>query len=126
MKNLNKVMIIGNLTRDPEIKETPKGATVAELGVAVNRSLPADNGERREETTYIDVVLWNKLAELAGKFLQKGRSIYVEGRLQTDTWEDRETGKKRSKTKVVGERMEFADAPPESASKRGRHETAIH
>ena len=114
MKSLNKVMLIGNLTRDPEIRQTPKGTTVAELGIAVNRKLASENGERREETTFVDIVLWNKQAELAERFLKKGRSIFVEGRLQTDSWEDRETGKKRSKTKVIGERMEFADAPEKS------------
>ncbi|MEM9479332.1 MAG: single-stranded DNA-binding protein [Verrucomicrobiota bacterium] len=119
MKNLNKVMLIGNLTRDPEVRETPRGATVAELGIALNRTIPGENGEKREETTFVDVVLWSRLAELAGKFLKKGRSVYIEGRLQTDTWEDRETGKRRSKTKIVGERMEFGDAPAKSGADGG-------
>ncbi|MEM8954580.1 MAG: single-stranded DNA-binding protein [Verrucomicrobiota bacterium] len=113
MKNLNKVILIGNLTRDPEVRQTTKGASVAELGLAVNRRVPGGDGaERREETTYVDVVLWNKQADLAGQFLQKGRSVYVEGRLQLETWEDRKTGQKRQKMRVVGERMEFADGPP--------------
>jgi single-strand DNA-binding protein len=111
MNNLNKVILIGNLTRDPEVRQTPKGNAVADLALAVNRRVPGEGGERREETTYVDVVLWNKQAELAGEYLQKGRSVYVEGRLQLESWEDRTTGQKRQKMRVVGERMEFADAP---------------
>jgi single-strand DNA-binding protein len=111
MKNLNKVILIGNLTRDPELRQTPQGNSVADLALAVNRKVPGPGGERQEETTYVDVVLWNKQAELAGEYLHKGRSVYVEGRLQLDTWEDRKTGQRREKVRVVGERMEFADAP---------------
>ncbi|HWB59820.1 MAG TPA: single-stranded DNA-binding protein, partial [Chthoniobacteraceae bacterium] len=102
MANLNKVMLIGNLTRDPEIKYTPKGSAVAELGLAINRNYTLDNGEKREEVTFVDVTLWSRLAELAGQYLKKGRSVYIEGRLQLDTWDDKQTGQKRSKMRVVG------------------------
>ena len=111
MANLNKVMLIGNLTRDPEIKYTPKGSAVADIGLAINRTYTPEGGEKREETIFVDVVLWGSLAELAGKYLSKGRSVYIEGRLQLDTWDDKQTGQKRSKMRVVGESMQFLGAP---------------
>ena len=107
MASLNKVMLIGNLTRDPEIRYTPKGTAVAELGLAVNRRYTADNGEKREEVTFVDVTLWGRTAELAGEYLRKGRPVYIEGRLQLDTWDDKQTGQKRSKLRIVGEEMQF-------------------
>jgi single-strand DNA-binding protein len=106
MPNLNKVMLIGNLTRDPEIKYTAKGTAIGDLSLAINRSFKGDNGERQEETTFVDVTLWGKTAELAGQYLAKGRPVYIEGRLQLDTWQDKE-GQKRSKLKVIGEVMQF-------------------
>lgn len=109
MANVNKVILIGNLTRDPEVKYTPKGSAVSELGLAINRFYSTDNGERREETTFVDVTLWGKQAELAGEYLKKGRSVYIEGRLQLDTWDDKQSGQKRSKLRVVGETMQFLD-----------------
>lgn len=110
MASYNKVMLMGNLTRDPEIRYTPKGSAVADLGLAVNRVYTTENNERREEVTYIDVVLWARLAELASQYLSKGRAVFIEGRLQMDTWEDKQTGQKRSKIRVVGETMQFIDS----------------
>lgn len=107
MASLNKVQIIGNLTRDPEIKYTGKGTAVGELGLAVNRKFKGGDGNLQEEVTFIDIVLWGKTAELAGQYLNKGSSVYIEGRLQLDTWEDKQTGQKRSKLRVVGEEMQF-------------------
>lgn len=107
MANLNKVMLIGNLTRDPELRYTPKGTAVADIGLAINRIWSNESGERQEDTTFVDVTLWGRQAELAEKYLSKGRGAYIEGRLQLDTWEDKETGKKRSKLKVVGENLQF-------------------
>lgn len=112
MANVNKVILIGNLTRDPEVKYTPKGSAVTDLGLAVNRSYTTDNGEKREETTFVDVTLWGKTAELAGQYLSKGRSVYIEGRLQLDSWEDKASGQKRSKLRVVGEAMQFLGNRP--------------
>ena len=100
-------MIIGNLTRDPELRYTPKGTAVAELGIAVNRVWNNDQGQKQEETTFIDVTLWGKTAELAQKYLVKGQSVFIEGRLQLETWDDKATGQKRSKLKVIGETMQF-------------------
>ena len=107
MASYNKVMIIGNLTRDPEMKYTPKGTAVAEIGLAVNRNYTADNGEKREEVTFIDVTLWGRVAEIVGEYCKKGRPLFVEGRLQLDTWDDKQTGQKRSKLKVVGENIQL-------------------
>ena len=107
MPNLNKVMIMGNLTRDPEVKYTPKGTAVADLALAINRVYSTDAGEKREETTYVDVELWGRQAEIAGEYLRKGRPVYIEGRLKLDTWDDKQTGQKRSKMRVVGEALQL-------------------
>jgi len=129
MANLNKVMLIGNLTRDPEVKYLPKGGPVAEFGLAVNRSYSLDNGEKREETTFVDIVMYNKLAEIVEKYLKKGRSVYVEGRLKLETWDDKQTGQKRSKMRIVGETMQMLggrDSAPGGGSSEsyggGEHE----
>lgn len=107
MANLNKVMLIGNLTRDPEVRYTPKGTAVTDIALAVNRIYSTDEGERREEATFIDVTLWGRQAEIAGQYMRKGRPVFVEGRLQMDTWEDKQTGQKRSRLKVIGEGFQF-------------------
>jgi single-strand DNA-binding protein len=110
MPNLNKVLIMGNLTRDPEIKYTPKGTAVADISLAINRVYSTDQGERREETTYVDVELWGRQAEIAGEYLRKGRPVFIEGRLKLDTWDDKQTGQKRSKMRVVGEALQLLGA----------------
>jgi len=107
MANLNKVMLIGNVTRDPEIRYTPKGTALVDLGLAVNRRYTAENGEKREETTFVEITFWGRTAEIAHEYLKKGRSVYVEGRLQLDSWDDKATGQKRSKLKIVGEEMQM-------------------
>ncbi|NNC89155.1 MAG: single-stranded DNA-binding protein [Akkermansiaceae bacterium] len=107
MANLNKVMIIGNLVADPELRYTPKGTAVTDIRLAVNRIRSNEQGQRQEETTYLDVTLWARQAELAQQYLSKGRPVFIEGRLQMETWEDKASGQKRSKLKVVGENMQF-------------------
>lgn len=108
MANLNKVMIIGNLTADPEVRTTPRGNSVAELRLAVNRISSGPNeGERREETTFLDVTCWGRTAEIAGQYLAKGRPVFIEGRLQQDTWEDKQTGQRRSRIRIVAENMQL-------------------
>ena len=107
MASFNKVILLGNLTRDPEVRYTPKGSAVCDIGIAVNRVYTTDAGERREEVTYVDVVLWARLAEIAGEYLKKGRPVFIEGRLQMDTWDDKQTGQKRSRLRVVGESMQL-------------------
>ncbi|MCA8996293.1 MAG: single-stranded DNA-binding protein [Planctomycetaceae bacterium] len=106
MASFNKVILMGNLTRDPEVKYTTGGTAVAEIGLAVNRTWwDKQANQRKEETTFVDVTLWGRTAEVAGEYLSKGRPVLIEGRLQLDSWDDRETGKKRSKLRVVGENM---------------------
>jgi single-strand DNA-binding protein len=107
MPNLNKVMLMGNLTRDPEIKYTPKGTAIAALGLAVNRVWMTEQGEKREEVTFVDVELFGRQAEIAEQYLKKGRPVFIEGRLKLDTWDDKTSGQKRSKMKVVGETMQL-------------------
>jgi single-strand DNA-binding protein len=112
--SLNRVMLIGRLTRDPELRFTPSGTAVCNLAIATNRYGQDPSGERREYTDYHDIVVWNsgnrKLAELCGQYLQKGRMVYVEGRLQTRSWDDKDTGAKRYKTEVNANDVQFLDS----------------
>lgn len=110
MANVNKVFLIGNLTRDPELRYTPSGAAVSDLGLAVNRIDTDKNGERREEVLFVDITVWGRTAENCCQYLKKGRPIHVEGFLRLDTWDDRNSGEKRSKMKVVAERVQFLDS----------------
>jgi single-strand DNA-binding protein len=107
MASLNKVLLMGNLTRDPELRHTPKGTAVADLSIAVNDRMPDGNGGWKDKVTFVDFTAWGSTAENAHKYLAKGRPILVEGRLELDTWDDKETGKKRSKLKVVAESVQF-------------------
>lgn len=107
MANVNKVTLIGRITRDIELRYTPKGTAVSELAMAVNRVRTDDSGQKIEETTFVDVTLWGRQAELANQYLAKGREVYIEGRLQLDTWQDKQSGQNRSRLRVVGETMQF-------------------
>src|SRR5437762_12688455 len=107
MASFNKVILLGNLTRDPEVRYTPKGSAVADLGIAVNRQYTLESGEKREEVTFVDVTFWGRTAEVAGEYLKKGRPVLIEGRLQLDTSDDKQSGQKRSKRKVLGATMEM-------------------
>lgn len=107
MANLNRVMLIGNLTRDPEIKYTPKGTAIAAFGLAVNRNYSTETGEKREEVTFVDLEAYGRVAEIIGEYCKKGRPLFVEGRLKLDTWDDKQSGQKRSKMKVVVENMQL-------------------
>jgi single-strand DNA-binding protein len=119
MASLNKVMLIGNLTRDPELRYIPNGTPVADFRVAINREYTNREGDKRTETCFVDIVAWRRQAEICEQFLKKGSLVYVEGRLQMDTWETQQ-GEKRSKHRVVAERVQFLDRrgpePKESAS----------
>ena len=128
MSSLNRVMLIGNLTRDPEVRTTPKGISVADLGLAINRNYTTESGEKREEVTFVDVVVWGKVAENAGRYLAKGRPVFVEGRLQLDTWQDKESGQNRQRLRVVAERLQFLGAPSGAAGdsdRRSRSENEL-
>jgi single-strand DNA-binding protein len=108
-------MLIGNLTRDPELRYTPQGSAVCSFGLATNRSwMPSEGGERREETEFHRIVAWNKLAELCSQLLTKGRKVYIEGRLQTRSWETPE-GEKRQSTEIVAEDMVLLDSRRDQA-----------
>jgi single-strand DNA-binding protein len=120
MANVNKVILIGRLTRDVELRYTPKGSAVSELGLAMTRYRTDDANQRIEETTFVDVTLWGKQAELANEYLAKGREVYIEGRLHLDTWQDKQTGQNRNKLRVVGEVLQFIG----SAGQKGSGEQA--
>jgi single-strand DNA-binding protein len=107
MANLNKVMLIGNLTRDPELRVTPKGTAICTFSIAVNRKFKDDSGGEREEVTYVDIEAWGKSGENISKYCTKGRPLFVEGRLRLDQWEDKTTKEKRSRMKVVLENFQF-------------------
>jgi single-strand DNA-binding protein len=109
MANLNKVQLIGNLTRDPELRSTRGGTHLCDFGLAINRRWKDDHGETHEETTFVDVTFWGRIAEAITKWTKKGHSLYVEGRLQLDTWEDKQTGQQRSRLRVIGEQVQFLE-----------------
>jgi len=111
MASFNKVILAGNLTRDPELRYTPKGTAVARITLAVNRTFTSsEGGEKKEEVSFVDVDVWGRQAEVIAQYLKKGRPLLVEGRLKQDTWEDKNTKQKQSKLKVVLESFSFIDS----------------
>jgi len=107
MASFNKVILMGNLTRDPELRYTPKGTALAKLGLAVNRRWTSETGETKEEVTFVDVEAWSAQAENIAKYMKKGSPLLIEGRLRLDQWDDKQTGQKRSKLVVVCENSRF-------------------
>lgn len=118
MPNFNKVFLMGNLTRDPELRATPSGTAVCQFGLAVNRVYNNANGERKEETTFVEVEAWGRQAETISKYVSKGKPLFVEGRLKLDSWETKE-GEKRSKMKVVLENMQLISQRSEGEGEGG-------
>ncbi len=110
MASFNKVILAGNLTRDPELRYTPRGTAVAKLGLAVNRTFKTESGESKDEVAFIDVEAFGRQAEVLSQYLRKGRPILMEGRLRYDTWDDKQSGAKRSKLSVVLESFTFLDS----------------
>ena len=110
MANFNKVILAGNLTRDPELRYTPKGVAIASFGLAINRRWKTETGETKEEVTFVDVDAFNRQAEVVAQYMKKGRPFLVEGRLKLDQWEDKNTHQKQSKLKVVLESFSFIDS----------------
>src|SRR5215475_4624390 len=110
MANFNRVILAGNLTRDPELRYTPKGTAVTKLGLAINRVYTTESGEKKEEVTYVDVDAFARQAEVISQYLKKGRPILIEGRLRLETWDDKQTGQKRNKLSVVLESFTFIDS----------------
>jgi single-strand DNA-binding protein len=112
MASFNKVILMGNLTRDPELRYTPKGTAIAKIGLAVNRVWTNEAGEKKEEVTFVDVDVFGRTAENVGQYMRKGRPILVEGRLKLDQWDDKQTGQKKSKLGVVAETVQFLGSAP--------------
>lgn len=122
MSSYNRVTLLGNITRKPELKKTKSGLSVTDLGLAMNRVWTGEDGEKHEDTTFVDVVVWNRDAENAVKYLDKGRSILVEGRLQMDTWQDAKTGQNRSKLRIVADTVQYLSSAQEAAVTGGEGE----
>lgn len=118
MASFNKVMLMGNLTRDPELRYTPKGTAVAEIGMAINRVYKTAEGQEREEVCYVNIEVWGRQAETAGEYLTKGSPVFVEGELKYESWTNKE-GKKQSTLKVRGERIQFLGRPKNAEFKEG-------
>ena len=119
MASFNKVILMGNLTRDPELRYTPKGTPIAKIGMAVNRVWRGENGEQREEVTFVDVDIFGRTAENVGQYMRKGRPILIEGRLKLDQWDDKNTGQKRSKLGVVADSVQFLGGRDDQGGNRG-------
>jgi single-strand DNA-binding protein len=102
---------MGRCTRDPELRHTPKGTPVTEVALAINR-IWTEEGQKREEVTFVDITLWGRQAEVAREYLTKGRPVFIEGRLHLDTWDDKQTGQKRFRLRVIGERLQLLGQPP--------------
>jgi len=111
MASFNKVILVGNLTRDPELRYTPNGKAIAKIGLAVNRTWTSESGEKKEEVTFVDVDTFGRTAENVGQYMRKGSPILIEGRLRLDQWDDKQTGQKRSKLGVVAETVQFLGSP---------------
>ncbi|HXT13752.1 MAG TPA: single-stranded DNA-binding protein [Candidatus Angelobacter sp.] len=111
MASFNKVILVGNLTRDPELRYTPKGMAIAKIGLAVNRNWTSESGEKKEEVTFVDVDIFGRTAENVAQYMKKGRPILIEGRLRLDQWDDKQTGQKRSRLGVVAETVQFLGSP---------------
>ena len=111
MASFNKVILVGNLTRDPELRYTPKGTAIAKIGLAVNRVWTNEAGEKKEEVTFVDVDVFGRTAENVGQYMRKGRPMLVEGRLRLDQWDDKQTGQKKSRLGVVADTVQFLGSP---------------
>jgi len=111
MPSLNKVILLGNLTRDPELRHTPQGTAVCSFGLAVNRRFSSASGEAREDTCFVDIDVWSRQAESCANYLRKGSPALIDGRLRMDQWDDRETGKRRTRLRVQADRVQFIGPP---------------
>lgn len=111
MASFNKVILVGNLTRDPELRYTPAGKAIAKVGMAVNRTWTSESGEKKEEVTFVDVDIFGRTAENVSQYMRKGSSMLIDGRLRLDQWDDKQTGQKRSKLGVVAESVQFLGSP---------------
>ncbi len=119
MKSVNKVILVGNLGKDPEIKYTPQGTPVAKFSLATNERFKDKDGNWQDRTEWHNIVLWQRLAEIAGEYLKKGSKVYIEGRLRTDSWDDKQTGQKRYMTNIVGNDLVLLGGRGEGAESAG-------
>tara|TARA_R110002096_G_scaffold173781_2_gene348188 strand:- start:392993 stop:393400 length:408 start_codon:yes stop_codon:yes gene_type:complete len=130
MASFNKVMLMGNLTRDIEIRHTPSNTAIGNFGLAVNRKYKTQSGEQREEVAFIDCEAWGRTAEVMAQYLSRGRPVFIEGRLKFDQWEDKNGGGKRSKLSVVVDNFQFIDAGDgqqgSDNGSSGSHDTINH
>ena len=124
MQNLNNCQIMGNATRDPEFRNLPNGTAVCDLSLAINRSFKGQDGSKQEETTFVDVTLWSRLAEICRDYVKKGNPVFIAGRLQQETWTDK-NGEKRSKLKVVAENLQLLTGKPEGAARPAASSTTV-
>jgi len=115
MAAINKVILIGNLGKDPEVRKTQGGTSVASFSIATTEKFKDRNGARQEKTEWHNIIIWDKMAELAGKYLKKGSSVYLEGKLQTSSWVDKNTQEKKYKTEIVANQMQFLGGKPENS-----------
>jgi single-strand DNA-binding protein len=123
MASFNRVILMGNLTRDPERRYTPKGTAVAEFAIAVNRTYTTESGEKKDEVHYFDIVVWGRTAENCAQYLSKGRPVLIEGRLQQDRWEDKETHKTRSRVRIQADNVQFLGTGQRPQGQEFREET---
>lgn len=121
MPNANMVVVMGNCTRQPEIRYLAKGTAVTEIGIAINSYYKSESGEKCEKTTFVDVTLWGRQAEIAAEYLKKGHPVYIQGRLELDQWEDKASGVKKQRLKVVGETIQLLARKGEGATNNEEH-----
>ena len=119
--SVNKVILVGRLGKDPEVKSTPSGATVAKFSMATDERYTDKSGEKQERTEWHNIVAWSKLAEICGQYLRKGKLVYIEGSLRTDSWEDKESGQKRYRTEIVAQHMQMLDKRSDSDGSAGSY-----
>jgi single-strand DNA-binding protein len=115
MKSVNKVILVGNLGKDPEIKYTPQGKAVAKFSLATNERYKDKDGQWQDRTEWHNIVLWERLAEIAGEYLKKGGKVYIEGRIRTDSWDDKQTGQKKYMTNIIGNEIVLLSGRGESS-----------
>lgn len=126
MQGFNKVIIAGNLTRDLELRFTPKGTPVAQSALAVNRTWTSESGEKKEEVTFVDFKIWGRGAEVLAQYIKKGRPLLIEGRLTTESWDDKQTGQKRTKTVVLVEGFTFLGGGQGQGGQEGGDRTGAY
>ena len=121
MASVNKVILVGRLGKDPEIRSTPSGTSVAKFSLATDDRFTDKNGDKQERTEWHNIVAWGKLAEICGQYLKKGKLVYIEGSIRTDSWDDKETGQKKYRTDIVANQMQMLDRKGDENSGGGSY-----